>query len=108
MHLSAIHWEQVSGSVTLSLEFAVLSALEVSHLYHVEKKVSVVTFGQPRMGNKAFADLVSAAFHGRIFRVTNKSDATPYLPVNGTFNYEWSHHSKVSRDYFLRQLGILD
>jgi hypothetical protein len=82
---------------------AVLAALEMGNMYNSTDRTSLVTFGQPRMGNGAFAEFVSETFKDRIFRITNKADATPFLPVDGTFNSEWvrlkcynlkTHHSR--------------
>ncbi|KZW00038.1 lipase class 3 family protein [Exidia glandulosa HHB12029] len=39
----------------------------------------IATFGQPRLGNKAFADYVDAHFPGTI-RMTNKRDLVPTIP----------------------------
>jgi triacylglycerol lipase len=43
----------------------------------------VYTFGQPRVGNEAFAGAVHAAFGPRIFRFINDRDIVPRVPLFG-------------------------
>jgi hypothetical protein len=57
---------------------AVLCALEL-----VREKIPVTgvyTFGQPRVGNRAFADLYDARLADRTWRLVNANDLVPRLP----------------------------
>jgi len=56
----------------------------------------LITFGQPRVGNKAYADvhdrLVST---WRKIRFVYKDDLIPALPLHNMFNKKgWTHHSR--------------
>jgi len=41
---------------------------------------SVYTFGQPRVGNRAFVDNYDPILGSRTFRVTNGADIVPWVP----------------------------
>ena len=49
----------------------------------------VYTFGQPRVGNKAFADAVSARLGSNLFRFVNHRDIVPRVPL---FSTEYCHY----------------
>eukprot|EP00854_Cymbomonas_tetramitiformis_P015536 gene15536-18414_t len=66
-------------------------AFDLVHSHHRNVQ-AVFTYGQPRTGNKQFADAV-AAYIPALFRVTHDDDIVPHVPTqwmvkpqNGTFN----------------------
>ncbi|KAI9598630.1 Alpha/Beta hydrolase protein [Syncephalis fuscata] len=55
-------------------------------------RLQIYTFGEPRVGNKAFVRLVNVALVANQFtvvRVTNEGDPVPLLPPN---KFEFQHH----------------
>jgi hypothetical protein len=61
--------------------FAVLATFDgVKRKALDPKKMSVVTFGQPRVGNDAFAKCFDDMQLDTVIRVVNPFDAVPYLP----------------------------
>jgi hypothetical protein len=62
----------------------------------------VYTFGQPMVGDKAFAEVCELSFGPRLFRHVFRSDLVPHLPPRSTIPYahtgrEWRSESVVSR-----------
>jgi len=58
---------------------AILAALELQRMgFNVEQ---VYTFGQPRVGNKCFAQLYNVALGDRTFAVANEGDPVPLVPT---------------------------
>ena len=57
---------------------AILCALEFSR--QQLKPESVITFGQPRVGNAAFAGIYNRALGDRTFHIINANDPVPLLP----------------------------
>jgi|RhiMethySRZTD1v2_1073278.scaffolds.fasta_scaffold03861_16 triacylglycerol lipase len=49
----------------------------------------VYTFGQPRVGNKAFAEAVGARIGSRVFRFVNHRDIVPRVPL---FSADYCHY----------------
>ena len=43
------------------------------------QKIEVVTFGQPRIGNRAWADYVAEILPGRVHRITRAQDPVPHV-----------------------------
>lgn len=58
--------------------FAILAGTDVKTLY--QSAEAVYTFGQPRVGNEAFANYYSK-FLPETFRVINNADIVPHLPA---------------------------
>ncbi|VDN32045.1 unnamed protein product [Cylicostephanus goldi] len=81
-----------------------MAALAASYIEKMKlfdgKKIKVVTFGQPRTGNRAFADI-----HGEqipyTFRVTHNHDVIPHLPLKNMKQY---HHHKSEVCPYLNQV----
>ncbi len=48
-----------------------------------EKVVSVYTYGQPRPGDESFAFLITSTLDDRYFRVTDRHDYVPHIPLSG-------------------------
>lgn len=68
---------------------AVLCALELNRRkFNVAQ---VITFGQPRVGNKAFAALYSAALGDRTFRVVHEEDIVARVPHLPQFTDPYRH-----------------
>lgn len=60
-----------------------LALLDAVYLpLHLPSEITVeaMTFGMPRVGNQAFADLVDSRLPGKVNRVTSRSDPVPILP----------------------------
>ena len=58
---------------------ALLDAVLLSAQPYVDVAVNAITFGMPRVGNKAFADLVDQRI--KLVRIINKEDFIPTLPL---------------------------
>ncbi|KAJ3276200.1 hypothetical protein HDV01_005648 [Terramyces sp. JEL0728] len=57
----------------------------------VADKISVFTFGEPRVGNLDFAKYIdSLPFSSRIFRVAKSGDLVPHIPPKNFFGF--THH----------------
>jgi triacylglycerol lipase len=56
---------------------AVLAALDFKDLFKIH---SVITFGQPRVGDSAFKQLYDAALGDRTYRLVYKEDIVPRVP----------------------------
>jgi triacylglycerol lipase len=61
---------------------AELCAAQAHFVSHVPIQ-GVYTFGQPRVGNQAFANALNAAVGTRIFRIVNDRDIVPRVPFFG-------------------------
>ncbi|KAG9307016.1 hypothetical protein G9A89_003067 [Geosiphon pyriformis] len=60
--------------------YAVLAALEIKSGFK-DIPVKVFTYGQPRIGNDAFAKYVNGIFpNGEVYRITNTNDRVPRSP----------------------------
>ncbi|VDM85836.1 unnamed protein product [Strongylus vulgaris] len=88
-----------------------MAALAASYIEKMKlfdgNNIKVVTFGQPRTGDRAFADA-----HGKqielsklqipyTFRVTHDHDIIPHLPVKGQKQY-YHHKSEVGKAALFR------
>ena len=58
---------------------ALLDAVLLSAQPYVDVPVNAITFGMPRVGNKAFADVVDQRIS--LVRIINKEDFIPTLPL---------------------------
>lgn len=56
------------------------------------KKVIIYTFGKPRTGNNAFANCITKLFENRFWRVENRDDFMPLLPLPSTPNFADPSH----------------
>uniref|UniRef100_A0A453HWN1 Fungal lipase-type domain-containing protein n=1 Tax=Aegilops tauschii subsp. strangulata TaxID=200361 RepID=A0A453HWN1_AEGTS len=54
-------------------------------------KVQLITFGQPRVGNPAFAEYFNEQVP-RTIRVTHENDIVPHLPPYFYYLGEWTYH----------------
>ncbi|XP_077240534.1 putative feruloyl esterase A isoform X2 [Tasmannia lanceolata] len=71
---------------------------------HGEQNVEVITFGQPRIGNSAFATYFSEQVPNTI-RVTNNHDMVPHLPPYYTcFPQKTYHHFPT--EVWLHDIGL--
>jgi hypothetical protein len=67
---------------------ALLAAVDFFELYGYENRISVYTFGKPRVGNAVWAQYVNQLpFADRIFRLTRHGDPIVLLPPRA-FGYE--------------------
>ncbi|KAI5349577.1 hypothetical protein L3X38_002465 [Prunus dulcis] len=69
-----------------------------------ERNVQVMTFGQPRIGNAAFASYFSELVPNTI-RVTNEHDMVPHLPPYYTYFPQKTYHH-FPREVWLYNVGI--
>ncbi|XP_020220717.1 lipase [Cajanus cajan] len=69
-----------------------------------EKNVQVMTFGQPRVGNAAFASLYSKLVPNTI-RVTNDHDIVPHLPPYYYYLPQKTYHH-FPREVWLYNIGL--
>ncbi|KAI1842352.1 hypothetical protein JX266_011393 [Neoarthrinium moseri] len=49
------------------------------------------TYGQPRTGNQAYANLIDSAFNGTMYRLTHTNDGVPQIPAQSD---GYRHHSR--------------
>ncbi|PAV60852.1 hypothetical protein WR25_02272 isoform A [Diploscapter pachys] len=68
---------------SLSASWLVMNKLVDSHL------IRMITFGQPRTGNKEYADAHDKMIPYK-YRITHHKDPVPHLPVDGLEGYH--HH----------------
>jgi predicted lipase len=71
---------------------ALLDAVLLSAQPSVDVAVNAITFGMPRVGNKAFADLVDQRIS--LVRIINKEDFIPTLP---SLRFGYHHPSREIR-----------
>ncbi|KAG9297846.1 hypothetical protein G9A89_006787 [Geosiphon pyriformis] len=77
---------------------AVYAALEFGNANRI--KPTVVTFGQPRMGNRKFVEFVATQI--TLYRVTYRDDYTPSLPTYGyTSNRIAVEYLPLSGEYWI-------
>jgi triacylglycerol lipase len=67
---------------------AVLCAAQAVFVSKIDVQ-GVYTFGQPRVGNKAFADAVSAKLGSGVYRFVNHRDIVPRVPL---FSAQFCHY----------------
>ncbi|KAG9297844.1 hypothetical protein G9A89_006785 [Geosiphon pyriformis] len=78
--------------------FTVCAALEIASEYAV--KPTVVTFGQPKMGNMKFAQFVATKI--TLYRVTYRDDFTPSVPKFGyNFDGKAIEYFQFSSEYWI-------
>ena len=66
---------------------AIICAGTISYLKYVDSsKIRLITFGSPRIGDKAFADAI-AKLVPEPYRVVHRNDIVPHLPIEGLFGY---------------------
>ncbi|KAG9286607.1 hypothetical protein G9A89_005375 [Geosiphon pyriformis] len=80
--------------------FAALVLLSQRYQYEIE----VYTYGQPRMGNIAFANYVNRMLPSSIYRITYSNDPIPKLPIP-TVENGLSHHQ---REYWISPITHCD
>lgn len=75
---------------------SVLAALDMySKIPSISGKITVFTYGSPKIGNPTFAHLVNDIFGERIFRVVSKLDLFTYFPARDFLGInKWSHASR--------------
>lgn len=50
-------------------------------LSNIERNVTIITFGSPRIGNEEFAKYMSERHKGRFYRHTHYKDIVPHIPT---------------------------
>jgi len=73
---------------------ALLAAWDLSNVWRIGR---LYTYGQPRVGNAAFAKAVDARLgsHGIVhYRVVDYKDAVPHLPWHHAFWQGWTHNGQ--------------
>ncbi|KAG9285481.1 hypothetical protein G9A89_010956 [Geosiphon pyriformis] len=81
--------------------YAVLAGLRIqSEIFNdsYATDFNIITFGQPRIGNDAFAGLVNQIFRNKIYRVTHTNDFVPRYPIIDNEGRIFQHHE---REYWL-------
>ena len=80
----------VATGHSLGAAISALCAISIKILF-ANMRVQLHNYGQPRAGNKQFADFMAKKLDGGIYRVVHNKDAVPHLPPDlPEFNY---HHS---------------
>ncbi|XP_021728782.1 lipase-like isoform X1 [Chenopodium quinoa] len=82
---------------------AAICALDLT-VHHGIKSVQVTTFGQPRIGNSAFASYYSQ-FVPNTIRVTHEHDMVPHLPPYYPYFRQKSYHH-FPREVWLYNIGF--
>ena len=83
---------------SLGGSLAMLTALELIRKW-VGTNIQVYTYGQPRVGNGAFARAYNAQLNDRTYRIVNADDPVPYLPP-------WlAGYRHAGREVFLNKAG---
>ncbi|KAG8471130.1 hypothetical protein KFE25_009551 [Diacronema lutheri] len=77
---------------------AVIAALQLAKADGAKPPAAVFTFGEPRIGNAAFALFYeAAAAHWATWRVTHEHDLVPHLPPRSMlvpFVLDYAHHTR--------------
>lgn len=73
----------------------------LSSLNVTASRISLITFGSPRVGNKAFAKSFNSIPFQRLYRVTNTNDIVPHLPPMNT------GYMHVMKEYWMSLDGYL-
>lgn len=83
LHKQFPHLPIVINGHSLGAALGVILSLEISHNSIINpKNITVINFGQPRVGNKEFA-LYFEQTIGTHYRVVHKTDPVPHLPLKG-------------------------
>lgn len=77
--VSAARASYPSSDLTLIGHSLGAAAATFALLAYGDAATRMITFGQPRMGNKVVADAVDARFSGRVSRMTNANDWVPHV-----------------------------
>jgi predicted lipase len=75
-------YQIVFTGLSLGGSLAALAAVDFNDVAGLSDRISLYTYGQPRVGNKAFVEYVnSLPFASRIVRVVRNGDPVPRLPL---------------------------
>jgi len=77
-----------------------LLAMDLHYNHGIKTRIYPVTFGSPRVGNKAFADGFISAFQGRSWRITHKNDIVPHIPLT-----QMNFHHVANEVWFYNKNG---
>lgn len=80
-------WNMVTRAYIQSLTFSIL-CVQVNYRAH---NIHLMTFGQPRVGNAAFASYFSKVVQNAT-RITNRHDIVPHLPPYFNFFPQKTYH----------------
>ena len=79
---------------------AVFAALDIKLYLNPSNNMTLYTYGQPRIGNEKFSDLLFSQFDGSYIRVTNYDDAVVHIPpLVSLFKHAGNEAWYNSRDY---------
>jgi predicted lipase len=71
---------------------AVLAAVDFNDKFDHDDRISVYSFGQPRLGNKRWAEYVNGlGFSDRIYRIRRRGDPFGHLPTRNFFGLGYQH-----------------
>jgi predicted lipase len=59
---------------------AVFAAVDLQSNFAAAGKVTLYTYGQPRVGNEVFSDFLFSQLYGRYIRVTHYDDTVAHVP----------------------------
>ncbi|KAJ2804458.1 hypothetical protein H4R21_001635 [Coemansia helicoidea] len=90
---------------------AVLSALKfASDVEESKDRIRVWTFGQPRTGNRQFAEYYTQVLGNQTYRVTYQADVVPHVPPWQLLGYQHHpleiHIMDKSGDFYVCQSGV--
>jgi hypothetical protein len=74
-----------------SLGGALASLAAVDQAVNTTRRVSLITFGQPRVGNLEWSQFVNTTLSGTLQRWVNKADLVPHLPL---YSLRFVHHPR--------------
>jgi predicted lipase len=69
----------ISGH-SLGGALALLASVDIKETLKPSNKITLYTYGQPRVGNQAWATYVYSLFPNNYIRVTHADDAVPHMP----------------------------
>jgi triacylglycerol lipase len=81
---------------SLGAAIATLCAIDIEHGKKIQAKPTLVTFGQPRVTNRAGAEWIDSKFSGRYIRIVNDNDIATRVPPEFL---QYSHAGKAIRLY---------
>jgi Lipase (class 3) len=70
---------------------AILSALDLRYNLPLEDEIMIYTFGQPRIANDRFANIIQRQFQDSYFRFVNYDDMVAHLPSRNTVSFSRSY-----------------
>ncbi|KAJ3251456.1 hypothetical protein HK103_002398 [Boothiomyces macroporosus] len=78
---------------------ASFAAVDFQNVFGMQDRISLYTYGQPRVGNDAWANYVDQVpFVDRIYRVARRGDPVVHLPLNAMGYYHFKQQWELNDD----------